>query len=67
MLEIITYSSFILMGFISLLPKKEKISSDTSSKQGIIEKIFVRKRLPFKKPSLNISDYKLLSPSDKSL
>ena len=38
-LEIITYSSFILMGLISLLPKKEKISSDSSSKQGIIEKI----------------------------
>lgn len=38
-LEIITYSSFILMGFISLLPKKEKISSDTSSKKGLIEKI----------------------------
>lgn len=27
------------MGLISLLPKKEKISSDTPSKQGIIEKI----------------------------
>lgn len=38
-LEIVTYLSFILMGIISLLPKKEKISSDNSSKQSLIEKI----------------------------
>ena len=38
-LEIITYLSFILIGIISLLPKKEKRSSDDSSKQSLIEKI----------------------------
>ncbi len=38
-LEIITYLSFILIGVISLIPKKEKISSDGSSKQSLIEKI----------------------------
>lgn len=38
-LEFITYTSFILIGFISLLPKKEKLSDDGSSKQSIIEKI----------------------------
>lgn len=38
-LEFITYFSFILVGIISLLPKKEKISSDGSSKQSLIEKI----------------------------
>lgn len=38
-LEIITYFSFILMGIISLLLKKERISSDNSSKQSLIENI----------------------------
>lgn len=38
-LEIITYCSFILIGIISLLPKKEKISFDDNSKEGLIQKI----------------------------
>lgn len=38
-LEIITYSSFLLVGFISLLPKKEKISPDSNQKEGLIQKI----------------------------
>ena len=39
LLEVITYISFILMGIISLLPKKEKISFDDSSKEGLVQKI----------------------------
>ena len=39
LLEVLTYSSFILMGIISLLPKKEKISFDDNSKGGILQKI----------------------------
>ena len=38
-LEIITYSSFILMGILSFLPKKETISLDNNGKEGIIQKI----------------------------
>lgn len=38
-LKALTYSSFILMGILSLLPKKEKISPDSSSKEGLIKKI----------------------------
>lgn len=38
-IEIVTYSSFIIMGILSLLPKKEKISSDTDKKSSIINKI----------------------------
>ena len=38
-IKIITYSSFILMGILSLLPKKEKIGSDTDKKSSIINKI----------------------------
>lgn len=38
-IEIITYSSFILMGIISLLPKKEKIHSSTDKKTSILNKI----------------------------
>lgn len=39
LLEIITYISFILIGILSLLPKKEKISFSDSSKEGFIQKI----------------------------
>lgn len=39
LLEILTYSSFILMGIISLLPKKEKISFDNNSQGGMLQKI----------------------------
>ena len=39
LLEVITYISFILMGIISLLPKKEKISFDANSKGGMLQKI----------------------------
>ena len=35
----ITYSSFIVIGILSLLPKKEKISSDDDNKDNIIKKI----------------------------
>lgn len=38
-IEIITYSSFILMGILTLIPKKEKISSDINKKEGILSKI----------------------------
>lgn len=38
-LEILTYSSFILIGLLSLFPKKEKISPDSTSKEGLIKKI----------------------------
>lgn len=38
-IEVFTYSSFILMGIISFLPKKEKISLDSNSKEGLIQKI----------------------------
>lgn len=37
--EIITYVSFIIIGIVSLLPKKEKISFSDSSKEGFIQKI----------------------------
>lgn len=39
LLEIITYTSFILMGIFSLLPKKEKISFDDNKKSGLLQKI----------------------------
>lgn len=38
-IEVFTYSSFILVGLISFLPKKEKISLDSNSKEGLIQKI----------------------------
>lgn len=38
-LEFITYSSFILIGIASLLPRKEKIKED-DTKSGILKKIF---------------------------
>lgn len=38
-IEFITYSSFIVIGILSLLPKKEKISSDDDNKNNIIKKI----------------------------
>lgn len=38
-IKFITYSSFILVGFLSLLPKKEKISSEEDKKSGLIQKI----------------------------
>lgn len=38
-IEIFTYSSFILMGILSLIPKKEKVDSDEHHKEGIIQKI----------------------------
>ena len=38
-IKFITYSSFILVGILSLLPKKEKISSDEDKKSGLIQKI----------------------------
>lgn len=38
-IEVFTYSSFILMGIVSFLPKKEKISLDSNSKEGLIQKI----------------------------
>ena len=38
-LEIITYSSFILIGILSFIPRKETISFDNNSKEGIIQKI----------------------------
>lgn len=38
-LEVFTYLSFILIGTISLLPKKIKLSEDTSSKEGFIQKL----------------------------
>lgn len=38
-LEIVTYSSFILMGILSLLPKKETLSMEPNKKEGILTKI----------------------------
>ena len=38
-IKFITYSSFILVGILSLLPKKEKISSNEDKKSGLIQKI----------------------------
>lgn len=39
LIEIITYSSFILMGLLTLLPKKEKLTMDDSKKDGLLAKI----------------------------
>ncbi len=39
-IKIITYASFIIMGILSLLPKKEKIKSDDNKKSSILNKIF---------------------------
>ena len=39
LIEIITYSSFILMGILSLIPQKEDESSNNNSKDGLIKKI----------------------------
>lgn len=38
-IEWITYISFLFMGVITLLPKKEKLSTDTEKKNGILYKI----------------------------
>lgn len=38
-IEGFTYASFIIIGILSLLPKKEKISLDSSSREGLIQKI----------------------------
>ena len=38
-IKIFTYSTFILMGLLSLLPKKEKINSDNNKKNNILKKI----------------------------
>ena len=38
-IKFFTYLSFILIGVISLLPKKEKLSSDSKGKASILEKI----------------------------
>ena len=38
-IKIFTYSTFILMGLLSLLPKKEKINSDDNKKNNILKKI----------------------------
>ena len=53
-LEIITYISFILMGILSLLPKKEKISFDSNPKEGIVQKISHLKLNYFLMIALNI-------------
>lgn len=39
-IEIITYSSFIFMGILSLLPKKEIIDSNKNKKETLLSKIF---------------------------
>lgn len=39
LIEIITYSSFVLMGILTLLPKKEKLTMKDSSKEGLLSKI----------------------------
>ncbi len=39
LLQNFTYASFIFIGILSLLPKKEKISLDSNSKEGLIQKI----------------------------
>jgi len=39
LLELLTYCSFVLIGIISLIPKKEKISPNSSSKDGLIKQI----------------------------
>lgn len=38
-IELITYSSFILMGILSFLPRKESSSDDTNSKHGLLYKL----------------------------
>ena len=38
-IKFFTYLSFILIGVLSLLPKKEKLSSDSKGKASILEKI----------------------------
>ena len=38
-IEIITYSSFIIVGILSLLPKKEKIDSNENKKSSVLRKI----------------------------
>lgn len=39
LIEFITYSSFVLMGILTLLPKKQKLTMEDSSKEGILAKI----------------------------
>lgn len=38
-IELITYSSFIIMGILSFLPKKEKLVMDNSKKENLLYKI----------------------------
>lgn len=38
-IKIFTYSSFILIGLLSLLPKKEKINSNDNKKNNILKKV----------------------------
>ena len=38
-IKIFTYSTFILMGLLSLLPKKEKINSNDNKKNNILKKV----------------------------
>lgn len=38
-IQVITYSSFLLMGFITLLPKKETLNMDESKKDSIFYKL----------------------------
>lgn len=39
LIELITYSSFIFMGILSLLPKKEKLEMQGSKKENLLHKI----------------------------
>ena len=39
LIEIITYFSFVFMGILTLLPKKEKLTMEGSSKEGLLSKI----------------------------
>ena len=39
LIEIITYSSFVFMGILTFLPKKEKLTMEGSSKEGLLSKI----------------------------
>ena len=38
-IEIITYSSFVLMGILTILPKKETLTMEDSSKESLLSKI----------------------------
>lgn len=45
-LKVITYLSFILIGILSLVPKKEKISPDSDKKDGLIQSV-LHLKLPY--------------------